>query len=157
MEYKNILVPYDGSEHAVRALEAAKKLVMGSDSTITVLNVVPMSVAPTISESDPVLGSIPTFIDYQDYEALYDDSLKRLRETMISDVQGLFTDLPEGQVSYNAIAHPSPVQGIVEYSTTNDCDLIVMGRRGLGAIRGILGSVSSGVLRSVDIPVLTVK
>ncbi len=91
MEYKNILVPYDGSEHAIRALEAAKKLVMGSDSTVTVLNVVPMSVAPTISESDPVLGSIPTFIDYQDYEALYDDSLKRLRETMISDVQGLPT------------------------------------------------------------------
>ncbi len=60
-------------------------------------------------------------------------------------------------MSYNAIAHPSPVQGIVEYSTANDCDLIVMGRRGLGAIRGILGSVSSGVLRSVDIPVLTVK
>lgn len=40
MEYKNILVPYDGSEHAIRALEAAKKLVMGSDSTVTVLNVV---------------------------------------------------------------------------------------------------------------------
>ena len=32
-----------------------------------------------------------------------------------------------------------------------------LGRRGLGALRGMLGSVSFGVLRSVDVPVLTVK
>ena len=32
-----------------------------------------------------------------------------------------------------------------------------MGRRGLGAIRGMLGSVSFGVLRATDVPVLTVK
>ena len=35
--------------------------------------------------------------------------------------------------------------------------LVVMGRRGLGALRGRIGSVSFGVLRSVDVPVLTVK
>ena len=36
-------------------------------------------------------------------------------------------------------------------------DCIVMGRRGLGAIRGAIGSVSYSVLRSVDLPVLIVK
>lgn len=43
------------------------------------------------------------------------------------------------------------------YAEEHDCDLIVMGRRGLGAIRGMLGSVSFGVLRATDVPVLTVK
>ena len=32
-----------------------------------------------------------------------------------------------------------------------------MGRRGLGALRGMLGSVSYAVLRNADMPVLTVK
>ncbi|MFR4802462.1 MAG: universal stress protein [Eggerthellaceae bacterium] len=32
-----------------------------------------------------------------------------------------------------------------------------MGSRGLGALRGILGSVSSYVLRNADVPVLIVK
>ena len=32
-----------------------------------------------------------------------------------------------------------------------------MGRRGLGAFRGALGSVSYGILRATDVPVLTIK
>ena len=52
---------------------------------------------------------------------------------------------------------PSPVDGISAYASEHDCDLIVMGRRGLGALRGMLGSVSYGVLRTAEIPVLTVK
>lgn len=158
MGFKNILVPYDGSEHANRALTAAKDLVQDTpDATITVLNVIPMSVAPTVSESDPVLGSAATFIDYRDYAELFDDTLKRLRDDMIKQVGHTLDGLAEGQVEYNTIAHPSAIQGISEYAVAHNCDLIVMGRRGLGAIRGMLGSVSYGVLRTVDLPVLTVK
>ena len=46
---------------------------------------------------------------------------------------------------------------LADYAKHHDVDLIVMGRRGLGAIRGMLGSVSYSLLRETDIPVLTVK
>ena len=158
MEYKNILVPFDGSKHAMGAVKAALGLIKGSDdSKLTILHVVSMSVAPAISESDPVLGSTPTYIDYLDYANLYDDSLSQKRDKMIQEVTQEFSDIPAEQVEYDAIAHPSPVQAIADYCQTHECDMIVMGRRGLGAIRGMLGSVSSGVLRSTDLPVLTVK
>lgn len=158
MEYKNILVPFDGSKHAMGAVKAALGLIKGSDdSKLTILHVVSMSVAPTISESDPVLGSTPTYIDYLDYANLYDDSLSQKRDKMIQEVTQEFSDIPAEQVEYDAIAHPSPVQAIADYCQAHEYDMIVMGRRGLGAIRGMLGSVSSGVLRSTDLPVLTVK
>ena len=140
MEYKNILVPFDGSKHAMGAVKAALGLIKGSDdSKLTILHVVSMSVAPTISESDPVLGSTPTYIDYLDYANLYDDSLSQKRDKMIQEVTQEFSDIPAEQVEYDAIAHPSPVQAIADYCQVHECDMIVMGRRGLGAIRGMLG------------------
>lgn len=64
---------------------------------------------------------------------------------------------PVAQVVTDAIISASPVEGIAEYVERQGIDLVVMGRRGLGALRGMLGSVSFGVLRSVEVPVLTVK
>ena len=51
----------------------------------------------------------------------------------------------------------SAIEGITEYAEKNDVDLIIMGRRGLVAFRGALGSVSYGILRATDVPVLTIK
>ena len=61
------------------------------------------------------------------------------------------------QIVADAVISSSPVEGIADYVKSHDIDLVVMGRRGLGALRGMIGSVSFGVLRSVDVPVLTVK
>jgi nucleotide-binding universal stress UspA family protein len=47
---------------------------------------------------------------------------------------------------------------IVEAAGRPDVDLVVVGARGLGALeRVLLGSVSEGVLRHADRPVLIVK
>ena len=51
----------------------------------------------------------------------------------------------------------APGPQIVSYARDNGCDLIVMGSRGLGALRGMLGSVSSHVLREAEMPVMVVK
>ena len=47
---------------------------------------------------------------------------------------------------------------IIKYARENGIELIVMGRRGLGTIKGmVLGSVSYKVLSGVNIPVTIVK
>jgi nucleotide-binding universal stress UspA family protein len=46
---------------------------------------------------------------------------------------------------------------IAELAKTRDAQVIVVGSRGLGAVKGaLLGSVSSGVLHRADRPVLVV-
>ena len=54
-------------------------------------------------------------------------------------------------------ARVHPGDQIVKYAQENGCGLIIMGSRGLGALRGMLGSVSSYVLREAQVPVLVVK
>ena len=69
----------------------------------------------------------------------------KLRELGLSDI-GLSIDT--GNVASK----------IVEFSQENDVDLIVMGRRGLGDLGGLLmGSVSHKVCHLADCACLTVK
>ncbi|MFR1638839.1 MAG: universal stress protein [Eggerthellaceae bacterium] len=56
------------------------------------------------------------------------------------------------KVYIELLQETQPGGQIVTYAIDNLCDLIVMGSRGLGALRGILGSVSSYVLRNADVP-----
>jgi nucleotide-binding universal stress UspA family protein len=51
----------------------------------------------------------------------------------------------------------SEVQMIVEYADATKADMIVMGSRGLGALkRLVLGSIANGVVSRVSCPVLVV-
>lgn len=158
MKYQRIMVPYDGSEHSIGAFSVARDLVIDEPTAhLFVVNVVPTSSAPAYTDSDPLMGGAPAFIDQESYLEMFDAALRKIKDEMHDELKTLLDGLDEKQVHYDVIAHPSAVHGLVEYAEDHDCDLIIMGRRGLGAIRGMLGSVSYGVLRSVDLPVLTVK
>ena len=75
----------------------------------------------------------------------------------IPDVDSLGDSVHDERITVEAVADTSPAEAIAKYAATHGADLIVMGRRGLGALRGMLGSVSYGVLHSAEMPVLTVK
>ena len=63
----------------------------------------------------------------------------------------------EDQVSIDVIPGYTPADDIIEFAKEVEADLIVMGSRGLGAIRGVIGSVSYAVLRESTIPILVIK
>lgn len=52
----------------------------------------------------------------------------------------------------------SPAVVILDYANTNNVDLILMGSRGLGVVKGVLlGSVSQYVIEQAKCPVMVVK
>ena len=157
MLFKKVLVPYDESDHAKSALHVAFGMVGNDpDAEVHVVTAVSVGALP-----DPLFASgspdDPFSVTSQiDYDNLLGALLQRTRDDMGGVIEGA-RDGAACKVVTNAIVSASAVEGIADYVTNNDIDLVVMGRRGLGRLSGMIGSVSFGVLRSVDVPVMTVK
>lgn len=158
MLYSKIMVPYDGSEHAKHALEYAKGLAATSDAKIVIVHVVPSGVMGVDQiGTEGSLDGVPFgMLNYEQYEGVVRAALDQAKEKVTENLVGLVEDIAD-IVTIDVVAGTAPAEALARYADKNGCDLIVMGRRGLGAIRGMLGSVSFGLLRSTDVPVLTVK
>lgn len=158
MLYSKIMVPYDGSEHAKHALEYAKGLAAISDAKITIVHVVPSGVMGVDQiGTEGSLDGVPFgMLNYEQYEGVVRAALDQAKGKVTENLAGLVEDIAD-IVTIDVVAGTAPAEALARYADKNGCDLIVMGRRGLGAIRGMLGSVSFGLLRSTDVPVLTVK
>lgn len=157
--YSKIMVPYDGSDHAKSALEYAKGLVLDvPDAHLFVVHVVPSGVMGLDRiGTDGALDGVPFgLLDYDQYEGVVKHVLDDAKEKVAAHLGCSLEDIDD-RSTVEVIAGVSPASALAKYAEDHHCDLIVMGRRGLGAIRGMLGSVSYGVLRDTDIPVLTVK
>lgn len=160
MKLETVLVPYDGSDHAKRALEYAKGLaaIAGDACRVRVVHIMPSGL---IDEKDlddgGSLEGVPVgLLDREEYQGLIDKALDRARKRVEEGLQDIIGDMGDS-VIVDVVADPSAVNAIVYYAKKHDVDLIIMGRRGLGGLRGMLGSVSYGVLHGADVPVLTVK
>lgn len=159
MLYKKILVPFDGSEPAHHALEVAKNLVADDpEATLYLLNVLPAGTLASHFESvDNTQGSTPMLLaDPSAYQSVIQSETEMARAKLEQDSEDALRDVRCSIVQDVTMGGSVP-DGIVDYGRAHDCEIIVMGRRGLGALRGMLGSVSYAVLHSADVPVLTVK
>ena len=153
--YQSILVPYDRSEHAKHALSAALELASTSfEGKVTLLYVaeLPDFDDPTFEAAAQMAGVAR--VSQEDSLAAQREFYERKKKDLIADAKSIVGDFT--QVVYR-VTSGKPHDAIVEFADTGQFDLVVMGNRGLGALRGALGSVSYAVLRSVDIPVLIVK
>lgn len=159
MLYKQILVPFDGSDPAKNALVVAKKLIAGdAEATLHVLSVVPANIvaAELESPSNPAAGTPLLFADADSYERVISSAKKRAEEEIRAGIGDILDDV-DFTVEHGVAIAGKTADGIVDYADEHGIEIIVMGRRGLGALRGMLGSVSYAVLHETDIPVLTVK
>lgn len=153
--YHSILVPFDNSEHARNALKSALEIAkLEDDSRITVLTVVDMPdfSDPTFAMAAQMAGMTSPTADTT--LEMQREFYEKKRDSLIRAVAPIVGDA--GNIVYRT-SSGKPQDAIAELANNGAFDLVVMGCRGLGALRGALGSVSYAVLRSVDVPVLVVK
>ena len=160
MLFKNILVPYDTSAYARAALETAVAMAKDEPETrVHVLSVVNNNINPWASgaDSSKEYAGVPTFLmDSDDYKDVVAEALERDRQQLAESVEDLVSVLGERAITH-AEFNTSITTGILSYAIEHECDLVIMGRRGMGALRSMLGSVSFSILQNADIPVMVVK
>ena len=138
--FEKILIPLDGSEHSLDALEKAIQIAKKFDSKVTLVHLYSIT----------VFKLTPSQIE--DYVL----ELRKAGEEILAEGQKkayaegvpVETQLKEGHV----------VEGIVKLAKDNNFDLIVMGAKGISKLKELfLGSISHGVTLHAPCPVLIVK
>ncbi len=146
--FKRILVPIDGSEPSVLALQQAKELALKLGSEIHVTYVVPDVPLPI---GDPI-GGYSAF-DYTSLAAALEMTGKQTLEQAAGILQPLVAKV------HLHHAHGNKVQALIlETAKEQNVDLIVMGTHGYGGLNLLLlGSVAQAVSHHSSVPVLLVR
>ena len=153
---KKILVAFDGSEPAHKALDFALELAEKYSSELLLLNVyqpiIPLFHFPTMT----VMGSPPVITPVT--MAAFSKELKAQHEkVLLKAVKKVNRDKPNLKVS-TMLSEGRPSDKIVEVAKEGKFNLVVMGSRGIGGIKEIfLGSVSDRVADEAQCSVLIVK
>jgi nucleotide-binding universal stress UspA family protein len=143
--YQQILVPTDGSETSLRAVQTAASLARLTGARLEVLSVKEPFPYSAISEMQPVPPQ--EFFDAQERTA----QARVSAALEVARAQGVKA---EG-ASVEAL---HPWEAILDQAKAKGCDLVVMashGRRGLGAL--LLGSETQKVLTHSTLPVLVIR
>ena len=135
---RKILVAYDGSAPSRRALELAAQIA-GADRPVELVLAHVMRLFSS--------GAAAAGID----AVIMDDA-----ESVRAEMEAVAEMLPN-PASVRLLRGTSPADLIVNCALEEGCDLIVMGSRGQGGVKGYLGSVSYAVTKESPVTVLIAK
>ena len=137
--FKNIVLAVDGSEYSHRAIEYAKSLTERYEANLWLVHI--------FSNTSDLLG-------YQDFEKLY-AKRKSAGQTVLDSAKKIL-----GSTTFKVheeLLEGSEAEAILTVAENRQADLIVMGTRGFGAVKGLLvGSVSRKVIHLSTCPVMVV-
>jgi len=136
---KRILVPVDGSESSDRAIDQGISMAEACGAKIDFLYVANINqLAINACLSDAILEAVT-----KAGNVILDRALEKVPKEIKAEA---FSETG------------SPAVAILDFATAEDTDMIIMGSRGLGVVKGVLlGSVSQYIVEQAKCPVLVVK
>ncbi len=139
VRFKTIVAAIDGSPHSARVVAYAAHLAQQHNAKVYLVHAYP---------------PIPTVLGDEQFYRLAGAEVERGRELLKPYADAM---LRAGvDVEMEVLEGPAP-RAILTVAEAREADLIIVGSRGLGAIRGlVLGSVSERVVRMATCPVLVV-
>ncbi len=144
--FQRILVPVDGSDRALTALEFAIGLQQKFESELLIL---------CVYRHHSLLEASMSMVRPEEPENL-DDSMRAFSGDVVEKAKTYAAE-HGGQNIRGFIKSGQPARTIVGFAKEREVDLIVLGSRGLGDIEGfLLGSVSHKVTSLADCPVMVI-
>lgn len=139
---RKILVPFDGSDSAIRAVRYAARLAQD-------IPAMQLELLHVFQRTTPGLDDL---LQPDEYERLHADELARILDPAMQL-------LDEARVRYQSRCRVgSPGSEIARYAYEAGCESIVMGTRGMGPVASFfIGSVATRVVNLVSVPVTLVK
>jgi nucleotide-binding universal stress UspA family protein len=136
------LIPLDGSEHALRALDAA------------VLEAQARSVKPALvllHVQSPLSSDVSRFIDAK----TIDEDHREAGEKVLQPARDKLDSSGLTYTAHIMVGEVAPT--IAAFGTSKGCQMVVMGARGMGSALGLLmGSVSAKVIHQTPLNVMLV-
>lgn len=143
--FNEILVAYDGSDCSKKAL--AKACEMQEQNPYVKLHILTAFSLPA-NQMFSLYGPAITEEIVEQYENQARARLEEAEQNVGSEREGCTFHILRGD----------PANAILQYSEAHHIDLIIVGSRGLGAVKGmIMGSVSSRIVQQAHCNVLIIK
>ena len=140
--FKRILLPVDGSEYTLRAVDTGIALAALLQSQVFSIHVL------------PPLSTVSYMSELLQHRGCYSEAAKERAQTFLDEVTKR-ADAVGVSCETEFVFDLRPYVAIVSAAKRHQCDLIVMGSRGFdGLERVLLGSVTHKVMLSCDTPVL---
>jgi len=153
--FQKILVPLDGSEHSLKALDIAIQIAKKFGGKITLVHVYSIAATPVVMPEPSMATAGVPVMAAPDVSRLVETARKAGSRVLEDGEQRV----KAAKVEVNKLLEEGhTVQEIIRVAKEGNFELIVMGARGISHMREmLLGSVSDGVMHHVACPVLVVK
>ena len=142
---KKFAVLVDGSDPSMRAAKYTAELASAVGATVEIIHVMNL---------DSRLNAVSTLKSDYTPEVVLEESRTEGRQ-ILEEAKALF---PETVEVYLRLVTGRPVDKVLDFCQEIQPDLVIIGARGLGGIKGaVLGSISTALLENMACPLLIIK